>query len=104
MNLKVVIDGPPAIDKATLCCKLCSMWAKGDLEHLGYKLMLFCPLRLEKIISATTLHDLLCCIYENHDVPYCVNWVEQSNGESVVFIFDGWDELSDEHKKIFTNK
>ena len=75
------------------------MWAEGDLEHLGYKLMLFCPLRLEKISSATTLHDLLCCIYENRDAHYCVNWVEQSNGEGVVFIFDGWDELSDEHKK-----
>ena len=99
MNLKVVIDGPPAIGKTTLCRKLCNMWAKGDLEHLGYKLMLFCPLRLPKVLSATTLHDLLCCIYENHDVPYCVKWVEQSNGEGVVFIFDGWDELSDEHKK-----
>ena len=98
-NLKVVIDGPPAIGKTTLCRKLCNMWAKGDLEHLGYKLMLFCPLRLEKIISATTLHDLLYCILENDDVPYCVKWVEQSNGEGVVFIFDRWDELSDEHKK-----
>ena len=98
-NLKVVIDGPPGIGKTTLCRKLCNMWAEGDLEHLGYKLMLFCPLRLQKIISATTLHDLLCCIYENHDVPYCVKWVDQSNGEGVVFIFDGWDELSDEHKK-----
>ena len=98
-NLKVVIDGPPGIGKTTLCRKLCNMWVEGDLEHLGYKLMLFCPVRLEKISSATTLHDLLCCIYDNHDVPYCVKGVEQSNGEGVVFIFDGWDELSDEHKK-----
>ena len=98
-NLKVVIDGPPGIGKTTLCRKLCNMWAEGDLECLGYKLMLFCPLRLQKVLSATTLHDLLCCIYENHDVPYCVKWVEQSNGEGVVFIFDGWDELSDELKK-----
>ena len=99
MNLKVVIDGPPGIGKTALCRKLCNMWAKGDFEHLGYKLMLFCPVRLEKVSSATTLHDLLCCIHENHYVPHCVNWVEQSKGEGVVFIFDGWDELSDEHKK-----
>ena len=98
-NLKVVIDGTPGSGKTTLCRKLCNMWAKGDLEHLGYKLMIFCPLRSEQIFSATTLHDLLCNMYESHDVTYCVNWVEQNNGEGVVFIFDGWDELSGKHKK-----
>ena len=96
-NLKVVIDGPPGIGKTTLCRKLCNMWAKGDLEHLGYKLMLFCPLRLRTISCAQTLSDLF--VYKSSEIPHIVNWIEGNHGEGVVFIFDGWDELSDEHKE-----
>ena len=96
-NLKVVIDGPPGIGKTTLCRKLCNMWAKGDLEHLGYKLMLFCPLRLRTISCAQTLSDLF--VYKSSEISHIVNWIEGNHGEGVVFIFDGWDELSDEHKE-----
>lgn len=97
-NLRVVIDGPPGVGKTTLCRKLCNMWARGHLDHLGYKLMLFCPLRTSKVHSAKTLRDLLSSVYESHDLPHIVDWVEQNNGEGVVFLFDGWDELCDEDK------
>ena len=96
-NLKIVIDGPPGIGKTTLCHKLCNMWAEGDFEDLGYKLMLFCPLRTEKVSCAQALSDLF--MYKSSEVIHIVNWVEDNHGEGVVFIFDGWDELSDEHKK-----
>ena len=95
-SLKVVIDGPPGIGKTTLCRKLSKMWSNGTL-HQQYDLVLYCPLRNSKIATATTLTDL----FENqrYEVPVVAEWFKKRNGEGLLIIFDGWDELSTEHRK-----
>ena len=56
-SLRVVVDGPPGIGKTTLCRKILNMWAKGEITHKGYDLVLYCPLRNDTIADAESLAD-----------------------------------------------
>uniref|UniRef100_A0A1X7SYF9 NACHT domain-containing protein n=1 Tax=Amphimedon queenslandica TaxID=400682 RepID=A0A1X7SYF9_AMPQE len=91
LSLRIVIDGPPGIGKTTLCRKLLNMWSNGPLVHQQYDLVLYCPLRNSKIAKATTLADLFVCQRNKYkNVP---EWFEERDGEGLLIIFDGWDEL-----------
>ena len=94
LSLRVVIDGPPGIGKTTLCRKLLNMWSNGTLVHQQYDLVLYCPLRNSKIATATTLADLF--EYRRYEVPMVAEWFEKRNGEGLLIIFDGWDEISEQ--------
>ena len=94
LSLRVVIDGPPGIGKTTLCHKLLNMWSDGTLVHQQYDLVLYCPLRNSKIATATTLADLF--VRQRYEVPMVAEWFEKRNGEGLLIIFDGWDELSEQ--------
>ena len=94
LSLRVVIDGPPGIGKTTLCRKLLNMWSNGTLVHQQYDLVLYCPLRNSKIATATTLADLF--VRQRYEVPMVAEWFEKRNGERLLIIFDGWDELSEQ--------
>ena len=94
LSLRVVIDGPPGIGKTTLCRKLLNMWSNGTLVHQQYDLVLYCPLRISKIATATTLADLF--EYRRYEVSMVAEWFEKRNGEGLLIIFDGWDELSEQ--------
>ena len=95
-SLRVVIDGPPGIGKTTLCRKLLNMWSNGTL-HQQYDLVLYCPLRNSKIATATTLTDLF--VYKSPKVSEVDKWFSDKEGKGLLIIFDGWDELSTEHRK-----
>ena len=94
LSLRVVIDSPPGIGKTTLCRKLLNMWSNGTLVHQQYDLVLYCPLRNSKIATATTLADLF--VRQRSKVPMVTEWFEKRNGEGLLIIFDGWDELSEQ--------
>uniref|UniRef100_A0A1X7U1K3 NACHT domain-containing protein n=2 Tax=Amphimedon queenslandica TaxID=400682 RepID=A0A1X7U1K3_AMPQE len=94
LSLRVVIDGPPGIGKTTLCRKMLNMWSNGPLLHQQYDLVLYCPLRNSEIATATTLADLFVCQLNRYkNVP---EWFEERDGEGLLIIFDGWDELSEQ--------
>ena len=94
LSLRVVIDGPPGIGKTTLCRKLLNMWSNGPLVHQQYDLVLYCPLRNSKIATATTLANLFVRQLNRYkNVP---EWFEEKDGEGLLIIFDGWDELSEQ--------
>ena len=59
-SLTVVIDGPPGIGKTTICRKLLNMWANGQIKHQQYDLVIYCPLRYDKVAQASTLHYKNC--------------------------------------------
>ena len=94
LSLRVVIDGPPGIGKTTLCRKLLNMWSNGTLVHQQYDLVLYCPLRNSKIATATTLADLF--VRQLNRYKNVLKWFEERDGEGLLIIFDGWDELSEQ--------
>ena len=99
-SLRVVIDGPPGIGKTTLCRKLLNMWSNGTL-HKQYDLVLYCPLRNSEIATATTLTDLFVCQYKSSEskLSEVAKWFSDKEGKGLLIIFDGWDELSTEHRQ-----
>ena len=92
--LTVVVDGLPGIGKTTLCQKLLNMWAKGELKHQQYDLVLYCPLRNINIAQANKLEELLNYNYQCPDVSMVTEWLEREHGKGLLIIFDGWDELN----------
>ena len=94
LSLRVVIDGPPGIGKTTLCRKLLNMWSNGTLVHQQYDLVLYCPLRNSKMATATTLADLF--VRQLNRFKNVPKWFEERDGEGLLIIFDGWDELSEQ--------
>ena len=94
----IVIDGPPGIGKTTLCRKLLNMWSNGVLGCL-FDLVLYCPLRNSKVAQAKKLEKLFQYVYKCPTVPKIVDWVSENHGEGLLIIFDGWDELSMQHRE-----
>ena len=73
------------------------MWANGEIEHEQYDLVIYCPLRYDKVAQASRLSDLF--VYQSPKVLKVIEWMTVSEGKRLLIIFDGWDELSVELRK-----
>ena len=90
---KVLVEGGAGIGKTTLCIAISEDWANGELFQ-QFELLLLLPLRHPKISKARSLSELLKLLHSSKSVcDAVVNYLEEEEGENVLIIADGWDEL-----------
>lgn len=87
----VLVEGPPGIGKSALCWELCRKWDTLTSLH-SFKIVLLLKLRERRVQNATTLN----AIFYHVDKTLSKNVVKDvvsCEGNGVLFIFDGFDEL-----------
>lgn len=89
---RVLMDGAPGVGKTTLTINACNRWARGQIFK-QYELVVLVPLRQVKYREAKDIKDLF--VDDDDDLKeQVVKHVCRNEGRNVVFIFDGYDELS----------
>ena len=92
----VLIEGAPGIGKSTLCWQLCRLWAEGKLQH-KWDLMVLIEIRHESMRNAGSVYDLL--YHPNDETRELIaNKVKEQEGEGLLILFDGYDELSEDQR------
>ena len=90
---KVLIEGDAGIGKTTLCTAVSEDWANEKLFQ-QFELLLLLPLRHKKVASAGSIPELLKLLHPSQELRTAVaNYLEDEEGEKVLIIADGWDEL-----------
>ena len=92
---KVLVEGDAGIGKTTLCIAVSEDWANRKLFQ-QFELVLLLPLRMKAVASAGSLPELLQLLHPSPRLCDSVaRYLEDEEGESVLIIADGWDELGE---------
>ena len=85
-----LIEGDPGSGKTSLTIQVCKQWAKGEL--LAEEFLILMPLRCYELATST---NNLFDVFEKLGCPISgmKEYAQQNNGEGLVLILDGWDEL-----------
>ena len=86
---KVLMEGAPGSGKSTLSFHMCCQWTEGHLFQ-EYKLVIL--VRLRETTNVKSLADLLPRRNDKMGREI-VDLITASDGDNVLFILDGWDEL-----------
>ena len=87
----VVVEGAPGIGKSTLAWELCRQWSTME-SMKRFSLVVLIRLQEEGVQSATDISDLF--YHANNTISKHVGEeVEKSEGDGVLFVFDGFDQL-----------
>ena len=96
---KVLVEGDAGIGKTTLCIAVSEDWANGKLFQ-QFELVLLLPLRMKALASAGSLPELLQLLHPSPRLCDSVaRYLEDEEGESVLIIADGWDELGESQQQ-----
>ncbi len=95
---KLIVEGNAGIGKTTLCTMLAEGWAE-DKILTQFNCVLLLPLREYEVSSATSLAELFKVLHSSEKIRTSViEELENKEGEGVLIIADGWDELSEENR------
>ena len=96
---KVLVDGDAGIGKTTLCTALSEDWGNEKL-FTQFRLLLLLPLRQKRVASASSLSELLSLLHSSEAIRAAVaSYMEEGEGENVLIVADGWDELSEVERR-----
>ena len=92
---KVLVEGNGGMGKTTLCTMLSEGWAE-DKMLTQFDCVLLLPLREELVSLAESLSDMFKLLHGSKRISASViDLLEESGGETVLIIADGWDELEE---------
>ena len=95
---KVLVEGGAGIGKTTLSVSLSEDWACDKLFQ-QFELLLLLPLRHEKVATASSLPELLKLFHSDEEICKSIDsYLRRKEGENVLVIADGWDELSESQR------
>ena len=96
---KVLVESGAGIGKTTLSTSISEDWSHDKLFK-EYELLLLLPLRHKKVASSSSLPELLQLLHPSPGVCESVaRYLEEGEGEKVVVIADGWDEVSESNRQ-----
>ena len=87
----VLMEGAPGIGKSTLAWELCRKWEEFSCMK-QYSIVVLLRLREEEVQKIESISQLFC-LYESEDKKSLVEEVSKRQGNGVLFILDGFDEL-----------
>ena len=91
----ILLVGRPGSGKTTIINEISLDWAKNDI--MTSELLIFVPLKKlnhEQDRSLTTIIKHACPPLQERYLEHLVSFIEDNNGEGIVFAFDGFDEYS----------
>ena len=96
---RVLIEGVPGSGKSTLVQRMCHDWSVGHFAQ-DYKVVIQVTLRSLPKDQKLSLEDLIfTSVGDAAIVQEVTDFVTAHQGQGVLFIFDGFDELSEEMRK-----
>lgn len=91
-RIVVLIEGAPGSGKSTLCLHIGQQWGRHKL-FCEYDLVILVRLRDPEIQNASSIADLLPC-RDDAMAKSIADKITARDGKNILWILDGWDELS----------
>ena len=88
----ILVEGAPGIGKTTFAWRLARRWSKRKILQ-WYRLVVLLRLRDKRVREAKTIYDLLYYSDDDEVRKDVAKEVTRSYGESVLLLFEGFDEL-----------
>ena len=99
VDLHVLIEGAPGIGKTVLTKEIAYLWAKKELL-ISKNLLLLVFLRECHQKPLRSIESLVQHVFKSSEMTaHLASYLSQTDGKDAIFIFDGYDELSEENKK-----
>ena len=89
----ILVEGPPGIGKSTFAWEVCRRW--DEIESLrDYHIVVLLKLREKWVLNATSLSDLLRFPSHPDFSKSIAKELVKSQGKKLLFVLDGFDEVS----------
>ena len=87
----ILVEGAPGVGKTAFAWELSKRWGRGEILK-DFDMVVLLRLREVRVQKIKSIFDLF--FYSNREVQKAIaREVEQSQGERILFIFEGFDEL-----------